>query len=408
MPMNSQMVTGGPAAARALLFGSALPLEAEILLCCAHVREDSERMARCSQLLKEDVNWRRLIALAERHALTPLLYSQLRRFNHDGRAAAHLSDLRNRFHGNAARNLLLAGELARIARVLGGHGIRTIPYKGPALAVFAYSNLSLRRFIDLDIIVHRKDVARAGDILMSEGYVPHPVLTRAQQEAVLRTQHGQAFLDARKKIIVELHWDVAGKRFSAQYDSEGIWQRLETVRVCDATLYTLSAEDTLLALCVHGSKHFWERLSWVCDVAELIGSHQEIDWARVAGRARASGGWRMLALGLLLAKGLLDAPLPAEIRRSIEKDGAVGRLAARIVASYFTESSVRVTLLKNISFNFRIRERLRDRLGYCSFIFSPTDADLAAIALPASLGFLYYLLRPVRLVYNSGRDSATH
>lgn len=394
--------------ARTRLFGNVLPLEAEILLCCAHVRDDSRKTARCQQLLQEDVNWEKLLTLAQRHALTPLLYWQLRHINPNAVPSAHLTNLRNGFHSNAARNLLLAQELIGIARLLETDGISSIPYKGPALAVFAYGNLSLRRFGDLDIIVRKEDVAHAKTILAAEGYVPHPVLTDAQQDAVLRTQHGLAFLNINKRIVLELHWDVAGKRYSAQYDPESVWQRLGTVCVGSSTLGTLSAEDMLLALCIHGSKHLWERLAWVCDIAELIASHDEIDWERVFKQARSSGSWRMLALGLLLAMKMFDAPLGAEVRQEVEADAAVQQLATRLVRGYFTESHSHPALLDNISFNFRVRERLRDRLGYCGFIFSPTDADLASVSLPATLGFLYYLLRPIRLFYKSGRGSAVH
>ncbi|MCA1607316.1 MAG: nucleotidyltransferase family protein, partial [Acidobacteria bacterium] len=384
------------AIARAKLFGQILPLEAELLLHCAHARRDSTRPAHVRQLLREDVNWERLIALAQRHSLTPLLYWQLRHFNDNAVPATHLNNLRNRFYDNAARNLFLAEELLKIARLLETNGIRLIPYKGPALAVFAYGDLSLRRFGDLDIIVCKKDIARVKEVLVAEDYVLYPPLTNAQQAAVLRTQHSLAFVNADKRIVLELHWDVAGKRFSAQYDPARVWQRLETVHVGGGTLATFSAEDQLFALCVHGSKHLWERLAWVCDIAELIVSHEEIDWAMMMLRARASGSWRMLALGLLLANEMFDAPLPAEVKQAVDAEAVVRQLAEQIAENAFTKSGHRHGLLGNIMFNFRIRERWRDRLGYCGFIFSPTDADLAAIPLPAMLGFLDYLLRPLR------------
>ena len=402
---NSQTVMKKRATPRANLFGQTLSLEAEILLCCAHVREDALRTARCEWLLQENVNWESLIALAGRHSLVPLLYWQLRHVNRNTVPPAHLNNLRSRFHRNAGRNLFLTQELLSITRLFKTGGISSIPYKGPALAVFAYGNLALRRFGDLDIIIRKQDVARARSILMAEGYVLHFDLTEAQQVAVLRTQHSLAFLNADKKIVLELHWDVAGKRFSAQYDWEAVRGRLKTVDVGGGTLDTLSAEDTLLALCVHGSKHLWERLAWVCDIAELIRAHEEIDWAQVVMRARSSGSWRMVALGLLLAAEMFDAPLPAAVRQEVD-DVVIRKLAAQIAGSFFTEGSSRPALLESLSFNFRVRERLRDKVDYCRFIFSPTDADLASVSLPASLEFLYYLLRPIRLVSKAGRSLA--
>ena len=395
-------------AARAEIFGQTLSLETELLLYCAHARRDSLKDAHVEELLREDVKWESLIALAQQHSLAPLLYWQLRHFKPGVVPSSHLKNLRIGFYDNAARNLFLTEELLKIARLLETNDISLIPYKGPALAASAYENLSLRRFNDLDVIVRKKDVARAKEILVAEGYVPHRPLTNAQQAAVMRTQHAIALINADRKIVLELHWNVAGERFSAQYEPERVWQRLETVSVGGDTLAIFSAEDNLFALCVHGSKHLWERLAWVCDVAELIVSHEEIDWAMVMAQARASGSWRMLALGLLLAKEVFDAPLPAAVKQVVNADAVVRQLAEQIAENLFTKSGRHSGLLRNTLFNFRIRERWRDRLDYCGFICSPTDADLAAVPLPAPLGFLYYLLRPLRLAYKTGRNSPTH
>jgi hypothetical protein len=39
--------------------------------------------------------------------------------------------------------------------------------------------------------------------------------------------------------------------------------------------YPRGPEDMLLFLCVHGGKHQWTRLAWICDVAEFIREAQE-------------------------------------------------------------------------------------------------------------------------------------
>ena len=400
--MTRQAFTG------ARLLGQTVPVEAEILLCCARVCVDSQTVARCRRLLQEDVNWERLITLAQRHALTPLLYWQLRHFDNASVPVSHLTDLRNSFQQNAVRNLLLAQELVAIRRSFEARGIGSIPYKGPALAVLAYGNLSLRCFIDLDIIVRRKDVGVARSILSAGGYSPHLSLTESQQAAMIRTHHGMAFSHADKKIILELHWDVAGKRFSSQYDPEGVWRRLTTVRLGDSTLEIMSVEDTLLSLCVHGSRHLWGRLAWVCDVAELVAKHEQMDWERISAQAKMSGSWRMLAVGLLLALELFEAPLPLSIKEKVIADDTVRRLAARIAVDSFRESVRPPTLSHTFSYNLHVRERLSDRLAYFCFMLSPTDADLAAVSLPTGMGFLYYLLRPIRMIYRVGRASATH
>jgi hypothetical protein len=85
-----------------------------------------------------------------------------------------------------------------------------------------------------------------------------------------------------RRLIVELHWEVAPHLFALVSRANQLWQNLMTPRSQRHEVKTLSAEDLLFSLCVHGSRHLWERLGWICDVAELIASHASIG-PRVAG-----------------------------------------------------------------------------------------------------------------------------
>ena len=48
--------------------------------------------------------------------------------------------------------------------------------------------------------------------------------------------------------------------------------------------------------------------------------------------------------------------------------------------------------------NIRVRKTLSARARYVLHMFRPTDSDLSTRALPASLSFAYYVLRPFRLL----------
>ena len=59
-------------------------------------------------------------------------------------------------------------------------------------------------------------------------------------------------------------------------------------------------------------------------------------------------------------------------------------------------------------FVVKSRERLQDKI-YCLsyFIFAPTAKEWNYIALPKSISFLYYLIRPYRLVKEYLTSAAT-
>jgi hypothetical protein len=371
--------------------------EHELLLCCTRTQADAATAARIRSLSAQKLDWEYLLRAAYRHALTALLYYQLNAHARDAVPPHYLSELKRRFQANAARNLFLTKELCRILRLFASEGISVVPYKGPALAVAAYGNLSLRHFIDLDILVPKREVLRAKGLLLSSGYSLEPPLTDAQQAVVLRTQHNLPFV-SHGRLVVELHWEVAAKKFSDALDAEGMWERLEKVTLAGETVEGLAPEDALPALCVHGSKHFWERLAWVCDVAELIRATPTLDWRRITSKATGAGYERMLFLGLRLAAELLGAPLPEEVRRAVFADRAVARLARQVREQIFDEGEPRTGIARALVFNLRARRRLRDKVGYFGFVFAPTDGDLTLMRLPASLSFVYYLLRPFRLL----------
>src|SRR5262249_8499074 len=155
----------------------------------------------------------------------------------------------------------------RIIKHLANSGIEVVPYKGPALALFAYNDLALRRYVDLDIMVRKSDVLRARDLLIADGYYQTRQLSLDQQQRLFRTQHNLQFSRSGHKLIVELHWEVASHLFASSVQAEELWQNLATIELNEVAVKTLSAEDLLFSLCVHGSRHLWERLSWICDIA---------------------------------------------------------------------------------------------------------------------------------------------
>lgn len=373
--------------------------ENELLLLCARVHAGDEAAAeRIRELAQARIDWEYLYSLAQRHAVLPLLYRGLEA-NAPGAAPQDFKNkLRQKFRDNATRNLLLAGELVRIARLFESEGLQVLAYKGPALAVQAYGELSLRRFIDLDVIVRRRDVGRAGVLLQKLGFNKPEGLTPSQEKFLLRCQYNLAFTRDGGRLIVELHWELASFRFASVPLGESVWERAVAVGLTGGEVKSLSPEDLLLALCVHGTKHLWERLGWVCDVAALLNSQTNLDWPLIARRAQDSRVERMLYLGLRLARGLAGADVPdGLLPPHAERD--VEGLAFEVTKGLFDGAVYEpASFARSVRFNLRARGRVREKIEYLRFILTPTDGDLTALSLPGSMSFIYYVLRPLRLV----------
>ena len=102
--------------------------------------------------------------------------------------------------------------------------------------------------------------------------------------------------------------------FPAPLEWEGFRTRMEAVLVGGRSVRTFSVEDLMVLLSVHGAKHFWNRLSWICDIAELAQIPRGVDWELSEKLARRMGCRRMWLLGLSLAHEMLDAQYQSLLR----------------------------------------------------------------------------------------------
>jgi len=373
--------------------------EHELVVCCSRTQVNAPTRARIKTLLEQQIDWEYLYGFARRHSVLSLLYLQLNTVAPASVPSEELSRLKDYYQKNAGRNLFLTSELGRIIKDFASAGIEAIPYKGPALAISAYGNLDLRRFVDLDIMVRKADVISAKERLVAQGYQGDEAWTGSQESLLLRSQHNLTLKRDEGRLIVELHWEVAPDLFAASFQAEQLWDRLEPIKLNNFAARSLSVEDLLLSLCVHGSKHLWTRLAWICDVAEILKTRKDLDWTALCAQAQFTGTERMLLLGLHLANALFDAPLPDELNSPVLSDKTTALLAREVAVALFDGiEPVIPSLRQSFGFNIRLRDSWRSRVRYCRFLFKPTDGDLGAVNLPGSLTFAYYIMRPFRLL----------
>jgi hypothetical protein len=177
-----------------------------------------------------------------------------------------------------------------------------------------------------------------------------------------------------------------------------------TIEIGGPRLRTFSIEDTLVRLCVHGAKHFWERLGWVLDIAKLA-TAREVDWALLAQIAAKMKSTRVLLLGLYLAHDLFDAPLPGHVLEEISRDHTVQALAQKVYEQYAGIADPSSGVLPRAVFRVRLRDGIGQGLRHTlRLAMSPTESDRETVRLPRWLAPLYMLVRPWRLLreYGSG------
>ncbi len=386
--------------------------EIQLLLCCARTHLNHSTTERIKALVQEDIDWEYLIQTAYIHRVIPLVYLSLSKICPQSVPATFLQQLQQDQYQRTQRNLILTSKLLKLLELFEANSIPVIPFKGPILAISAYGDISRRNFYDLDILVRKQDFLKTKELLTDLGYRPFSnnsekeaaylsSLQEQQQKAYLQSHWELHMVDERDRVTIDVHHGMLPKQFSFFFDTEWLWEDVKPKPFANRMVLHLASEDLILILCSQGGKDCWRQLNRICDIAEVIRSHPLVNWEKIWERATKLRMRRILLLGLSLAHEFLDADLPKTILQKIETAPAVKSLTSQIYLQLFnqTEGSVERYKVKSSSFHLKLIEHPGDRIWYCfQHIIVPTVADQTFIPLPEFLSFLYYLLRPIRLI----------
>jgi Uncharacterised nucleotidyltransferase len=381
--------------------------EKRLLVCCARTKMPSAIAGEIRSLAAGPLNWDLLLSDAARHTVTPLLAKQLTAVAGDALSAARLKQLKDLARAAVVRSLAFTAELVAILKLFGSEGLQAIPYKGPVLAEQAYGDFTLREFEDLDLILRQKDMPKANHLITSLGYRATYPWTLSQNAASSLVPGEYCYRNERRRMVIELHTERTLRHFPLPPDIGALAERLVRVSLSGHAIETFAPEDGLPLLCIHGSKDFWERISWIADVAEFVQAHPQLDWDSVIRRTESLRALRMLHLGLALAVRFFDLPLMDEIRQRVEADEIAGVLAGEIELRVFHESANSFGAARRFRFRRRMLEGVFDGWRYSvRLTISPAEEDWEIVRLPRPLAPLYLALRPFRLLRKYGASHA--
>lgn len=373
--------------------------EAQLLICAARPVMDEKTSSRFIKILLSKIDWSKLKILTEKHRLEPLFWIHLKTYAREFVSEEILKHFENRFIEHSKQNILFASELLKIINAFESEEIILVPYKGVSLAAKVYDSILLRQSVDIDVLIRRKDVLKATELLMKLDYEPSFQLRPHQLSALMKTECDRVFTHNKLNTYLELHWAITPPYFSFPFETENLIDTLEPFKLMEREILMPSTENLILILCVNATKEMWERLEWLASFSQLLKQNEKINWNYLIERATELKSLRMLLLGFHLAKEVFETELPTEILSLIEKDKTIKPLAQKVYTNLFVEEESNYRLLKINLFRLKARESLRDKIFYCLMrLFTPSRKDLNFINLPRGFYWLYYFVRPIRLL----------
>ncbi len=383
--------------------------EMEVLLRCAQAYLNPQADSGPQLLLDDSVSQPMLLELASAHGMAPILYRAVAA-SPDSVPKAFWSRLQAMGRSEMIWALHLTKQLVKLLDDFESRQIPAVAYKGPVLAASAYGDIALRGFRDLDIIVHKRDMFRARDALLTRGYaaVAAPAEgTPLREDGFQQLKSAWRFVHPKSSVPVDLQWRATAVRcFNSPVERDNFWETLEQGGLAGKTVRTIPAEALLQILCLHGCRHLWERLIWVCDVAALIQSQPTLDWSQLMADAKLQGNQRVVLTGVLIASRLLGAQVPRDVLVRAEWDHVACRLANEACHRLQYEPERAIGAVEGFSFHLQMLERFADRVKYFQYLLgslvTPNSQDRAAVPIPGALSFLYYSVRPLRLILTYG------
>ena len=387
-----------------------------LLLACIRWDRGYASTTQPSRCVDRGLDWDRVGALARHHKVLPLVYRALRRECPDLVPGPVLERMAEAYHQNQVLSRAMSREVVRIIRELEAAGLPAMPMRGPALAEAVYGDLAARQFCDIDILVRRSDAIACEQVLQRLGYTslwPCPVDSPIGRLLADRDK-GITLAHPARAWELDAHWRFAERCFPCPPDPDAVWNRATRAALEGRELLCFSAEDLLLTLVCHGTRHAWGSIGLIVDMAEAVRAHPHLRWEHIGEEFRRFHCVRIFHVALLMVGLVADATVPDVLIEEALSDRAALRHTRGVWRRLAVQGDVPDEWEGPI-FCYHVRDRRRDRLRYALGLAAfPSLRDRRLAKLRPSFVGTYSVMRRLRragllgsLVYRSMR-AASH
>jgi hypothetical protein len=307
----------------------------DVLLDC--LRPAAEGLASRLRALDPE-RWRRLVRLATRQKVAPLLYQRIRTLGlQPDVPPASMSALTTAYLRSAGRNVQHDRVFARLCTSLQARGVPVVALKGAFLAHTVYDHIALRPMGDLDLLVPAAALRDVPAILASTGYAP--IASDDLERSLAFHAHLPRRIVADGSVAVEIHGTIAHPGLPGAIDMGELWARAVPVTIAGTDVMALAPEDLLLHLCGHIAYNhaFSFGLQPYCDIAATIRHYEAVlSWPAVVERAVRWRWDRGVFLSLLLARDWIGANVPDAALSALRPVGFDPRFCATVRAHVFS------------------------------------------------------------------------
>ena len=377
---------------------SFLPVHNLLIECCNY-SPDNDKL---ENYVSDIVDWDLFLNTAYTHGVYPLVAKSLKSIINVP------SEIKSKLKKNnleiARRNMMMSIELLKVTKLLKENDIKALAIKGPVLSQIIYGNIAQRQYADLDILMAKNDIYKAGVVLKNAGYISEHSIEFLKNSTLLKVAKDFSIFNSAHNVHIEFHWQLFLERQIKKSKIVLFSPLNPAYQINNQTIPTLKDDENLIFLLLHGSKHMWERIEWIVDIDRFIRLKGEsIDWDKLSLMARDMKAEVMFYLGLSISNELFSTPLDQNILAKIKTMKKV-HAAQEFILKGMIYNSISNKTTKAFAFKILYKTQLnKDNITavinhYLSTLFQLKDFDVYMVNLPNNISFLYHFIRLYRLM----------
>lgn len=336
------------------------------------------------------------IEFCQYHRIVPQAYQLVRNLpaQYSNQASNTLKHLKYYFFQHVHQCNVMRKNLLEIANDFEKQQIEWLAFKGSTLSQLLYNNDYSRQFIDIDILVTKKNVTEAEKILFSLGYEkyrPTYELSSLQKKIYMYFMKDYIYYHPLKKVCVELHWNLS----ILLNDNQNLQlsEDPQTVALDGVNVPTLSQSSLFIYLCIHGSLSFWSKLRWLMDVRDFVEKYEKtLNWDEVFKTASKMGFQRCVGQAFYLLNYFFKITVPSPFDVYLNEEKKIKKFSQYIIKQYEFPMLKENLFLRYFRYYFLLSSKLAviKRCFYLP-IMTPLVDDRSSLRKNKKISSVYYV-----------------
>jgi hypothetical protein len=388
-----------------------------VVLCCRIHFKTAEISDLKDFVNDNDIDWGNFIKLCRKHRIRPLVYRIILKTN----LPREIQEIINReLIKLTIKSLEQAKETERVILLLNTKGINVIPYKGTAFSKQFFGNINMRESSDIDLIISPEDLPMTIKILENDNYIASlkDHYEKIGHEKYIKCYKDFCFAKFNNKVrehYIEFHFNIITKKIYIPISLNIFNTNLaDTTSLIKEEIKILNPAEHFKAIILHHM--LMDNMGYLKTIVDVT---QALNELKLNDISKDSNSIELKILrelnsiyNLEIVTSLINDLIGIEFKLNNKKKTKNNILTKRILYNSYRKVRENKIPIWNalthhslyIKYTALFYNKNRNKFLFFLkvsyfIIINPQPSDYKLLKLSKSFYFLYFLIRPFRVIF---------